>query len=145
MTKIKPSEDVLAYQQAEANKFWQLHPALESEMKLSWSAAGKSWKPSIKDRVFLELFYGDQQGYYDTATNPNNERIYFPELDYRTLLKFLIDNHNMVIQSIREDAESTRLYKKWLQENNPFDFVKDSVKTLVTGALVLLGIYIFIK
>lgn len=145
MTKQKPNPEILAFQKAEQEKFWQLHPGLESEMRASWSAAGKTWKPSTAERSYLELYYGQEKGYYDPAVNPMQEIIYFPELSYRDLLKFLIADHNAVVQSIRDDAESTKQYLTWLKQNNPLDFLKESVSTLVTGALVILGIYLIAK
>lgn len=144
-TRTKPLPDILQYQEAEKVKFWELHPTLLNEMKESWRAAGKPFPTSVQERTFLEYFYGGENGYYGSAWPGISvgERIYFPELSYRSLLKFLAEKHNIVVQSIRDDAISTKKYEEWLKNNDPFSFITDIFKNLLWGVGILFSIYIF--
>lgn len=140
-TTVKPGADIQAFQKAEQAKFWELHPALLGEMRNSWKAAGKPFPTSVTERGFLEQYMAGETGLYgpEWPASVTGARVYYPEKTFRELLKFLIDKHNLVVQSIRDDAESTRLYKEWLKTYSPFGELNETIKSaaLLVGAVVL--------
>lgn len=146
-TQTTPGADILAFQKEEEKKFWELHPGLLNDMRNSWKAAGKPFPASIKERSFLEFFYGGENGHYGNEFPAviTGNRVYFPEIPYRDLLKFLIDKHNLVVQSIRDDAESTRLYKEWLKTYSPFQEINETIKNAALLVGVLLVGWLIIK
>lgn len=147
-TKTKPTEETLKFLAEEEKKFWELNKSLLNEMRNSWKAAGKPF-PSSWGRPFLETYYAGENGLYGPDwTKPGTPlpRIYFPEKKYRELVKFVIDKHNLVVQSIRDDAKGIREYEEWLKtQKTPFDQINETVKNFALLAGVLIAGYLIIK
>lgn len=145
--KTKPDQKILEFQKEEQRKFWELHPGLLNEIRNSYKAIGKPVPASIQERGFLEFFYGGENGHYgkDWPAVITGNVVYFPEKNYRDLLRFLLSKHNAVVQSVRDDAESTRLYKEWLKNYSPLGEISETIKNAAIFAGVLILGYMVIK